>query len=344
MKKHLLLLSLAAVVLLSFAGTAAAAEWANPQLLLSAKDVKGKLDLADWVIVDCQELDQYAKGHIPGAISLGKRCKKALRDKTSRLFSDRSKYEKFLGKVGIGNDTHVVFYGEHLVSDTQRDSAIAFWILEVLGHDKVHVMNGGIDAWKNAGYSLTQKPARKPAKTFTVNYTASRHATTAEMLDFDTVKLKGIQVIDSRSEKEHKGKDIRALRGGHLPNTNINVPLKSTWDKSKDPATGDMRDNGFISADRIASLFGSLDKKPRTIGYCQTGSRSGMTYLQLRLLGFNDPANWDESWRVYATHFDNYPVKNEQWFNFDRMRKLEKKVEKLEKKILADEEASKDKI
>ena len=69
-----------------------------------------------------------------------------------------------------------------------------------------------------------------------------------------------------------------------------------------------------------------------------------MTYLQLRLLGFNDVANWDESWRVYATHFDNYPVVNEQWFNFDRMRKLEKKVKKLEEKLTSDEEAAKGKI
>ncbi len=333
MKRNLLLMTLAGIFLFAAVGPATAAEWANPDLLLSPKDLKGKIDLVDWVVVDCQELDQYAKGHIPGAISLGKRCKKALRDKTSRLFRNPAKYEKFLGKVGIGNDTHVVFYGEHLTSDTVRDSAIALWILEVLGHDKVHVLNGGIDAWKNAGYSLTQKPTMKPKKTFKVNYIASRSAATDEVLDIARGNLKGIQLIDSRSGKEHKGKDIRALRGGHVPNTTVNVPLKSTWDKSKDPTTGDERDNGFLSPDRIASLFKSLDKNKRTIAYCQTGSRSGMTYLQLRLLGFKDPANWDDSWRVYATHFDNYPIQGEQWFNFDRMRKLEKKVQKLEEKL-----------
>ena len=43
MRRNMLVLTMAAVVLLSLAGTAAAAEWANPELLLSAKDVKGKL-------------------------------------------------------------------------------------------------------------------------------------------------------------------------------------------------------------------------------------------------------------------------------------------------------------
>jgi thiosulfate/3-mercaptopyruvate sulfurtransferase len=332
MKRNLLVLALAGVMICAAAGTAAAAEWANPGLMLSAQELKGKLDLADWVIVDCQELDDYAKGHIPGAISLGKRCKKALRDKTSRMFSP-AKYEKFLGKVGIGNDSHVVFYGEHVASDTVRDAAIAFWILEVLGHDKVHVLNGGIDAWKNAGFSLTPKPAMKPGTTFKVNYVASRYATTAEIVDIATGNLKGIQLIDSRSEKEHKGKDIRALRGGHVPNTTINVSHKKTHDQSKDPATGKMSANGFLSADRVSGFFDKLDRSKRTIAYCQTGSRSGLTYLELRLLGFKDAANWDESWRVYASHSDNYPVEGEQWFNFNRVRALEKKVKALEEKL-----------
>ena len=126
---------------LAMTGTANAAQWANPELLLSAKQVKAQLNSADWLIVDCRDLDDYAIGHIPGAISFGKRCKKALRDKTSRVFRDSTKYEKLLGKVGIGNDTHVVLYGEHIATDTVRDSAIAFWILEYLGHDKVHVLN-----------------------------------------------------------------------------------------------------------------------------------------------------------------------------------------------------------
>jgi hypothetical protein len=59
-----------------------------------------------------------------------------------------------------------------------------------------------------------------------------------------------------------------------------------------------------------------------------------MTYLQLRALGFNDPANWDESWRVYGSTQD-FPVEDEQWYNFagvnKKIKKLEKKVDALEK-------------
>ncbi len=335
MRKNLIILIVIAVLTLSFAGISAAAQWANPELLFTAKQLKKKIGNPDWVILDCRKLKDYGKGHIQGAISIGKRCKKGLRDKTSRAFTDTSKYEKLFSKVGIGNDKHVVIYGEHMKSDTIKDTSVAFWILEYLGHNKVHVLNGGIDAWINAGYPLDNKPTiLKPAR-FKANVVHSRYATTDEIMDIAKGTKKGVQLIDSRTKKEHQGADQRALRGGRVPNTTMNVSHKKTFDQTEDRETGKMKDNGFLSPDRVASFFGSLDKNKRTIAYCQTGTRSTLTYLQLRLLGFKDPANWDESWRVYGSHYNDYPIENEQWFDFNRVRKLEKKIKKLEKKIKA---------
>ena len=90
----------------------------------------------------------------------------------------------------------------------------------------------------------------------------------------------------------------------------------------------------YFDPDAANSAFGSLDKNKRTLAFCQTGTRSTMTYLQMRLLGFKDPANWDESWRVYGSQLDN-PVEGEQWFNFaglnKKIKNLEKQISKLEK-------------
>ena len=61
-----------AALVLAMSGLAYAG-WANPELLLDAKDVKKNIDKSDWVVLDCRDLKDYAKGHIPGAISLGKR-------------------------------------------------------------------------------------------------------------------------------------------------------------------------------------------------------------------------------------------------------------------------------
>jgi len=102
--------------------------------------------------------------------------------------------------------------------------------------------------------------------------------------------------------------------------------------QKKDKKTGKMKPTGYLDPNQAHKVFGMLNKNKRTVAYCQTGTRSTLTYLQLRLLGFKNPANWDDSWRVYGSKL-MYPVANEQWYNFSKMnkkvRKLEKKVKKL---------------
>lgn len=328
----------AAAILLSpmvWSATAPAAEWANPELLATPETVKQNIGKPDWVVVDCRSLGAYAKGHIPGAISFGNSCSKALRDSTSRALRDTSKYEKLLGKVGIGNDTHViVYYGD---MKTITSATVAFWILEYLGHDKVHVLDGGLDAWRKAGNRLDSKPARRDPTTFKANVVASRYGSTDEILKVATGELPNVQLIDSRTPKEHAGSDIRAVRGGHVPNTTINVSHKTTLAQAKDPKSGKMVTVAYFDPDVVAAKFASLDRNKRTLGYCQTGTRSTMTYLQLRLLGFKNPANWDESWRVYGSQL-SYPVADEQWYNFSSVNN---KIKALEAKVKALEAAAK---
>ncbi|MDF1577385.1 MAG: rhodanese-like domain-containing protein, partial [Desulfobulbales bacterium] len=128
MKLKLKVLLTVTAFVITCAGTAMAAQWANPELLVDAAAVKENIDKPDWVVVDTRDLKDYIKGHIPGAISLGKRGKSAFRDSTARVFKDVGKYESMLGKAGIGNDTHVVFYHGDL--KTLNDATVGFWVME----------------------------------------------------------------------------------------------------------------------------------------------------------------------------------------------------------------------
>jgi thiosulfate/3-mercaptopyruvate sulfurtransferase len=321
--------------LVAWGGTAVAAQWANPELIVSADELKKGMEQGNWVAVDCRDLKDYVAGHIPGAISFGNRCKKALRDATSRVFRDSSKYEKLFGKVGIGNDTHVVFYYDGL--GTMNDATIGFWVMEYLGHDKAHVLNGGIDAWRKAGNRLDNKPVKLTEATFKANVVPARYASTDEILEIANGEKPDTQLLDSRSKKEHQGKDIRALRGGHVANTALNASHKDTLPMEKNAKTGKMEAVAYLDPEATAKAFASLDKNKRVVAHCQTGTRSTLTYLQLRALGFKDPANWDDSWRVYGSTLA-FPVEDEQWYNFDGVNK---KIKSLEKKVSALEKAKK---
>jgi len=214
MKKKLIFSIISGFALFAMTSASFAAKYANPGLLLDAKQVKANISKADWVVVDCRPLKKYSKGHIPGAISLGKRCDKALRDATARMFTSVEKYEKILGKVGIGNDTHVVFYHGNIKTLTR--ATVGFWVMEVLGHKDAHLLNGGLEAWKAAGFKLDSKPTMKKATTFKANRVASRYATTEEILTIARGEEKNTQLIDSRTEGEYKGKKIFYSLGNFL--------------------------------------------------------------------------------------------------------------------------------
>ncbi len=291
--------------------SAYSADYANPQLLVAPADIEK--NTGKWVVIDCRDKEAttdkktgetskgYTDGHIPGAITLGGDCGKVLRTKeTATVFADpadpkkydKKKYEEMLGNAGISNDKTTVVY-----ADAKRitGASVGFWILEWLGHKDVRFLNGGIEAWEAAGKKLDTAETKLPPAKYVVKFQKNKIATTDEVLKVAKGKIKNVQIVDSRTSGEYAGTDVRAKRGGHIPNCLLNVSHTETFDKK----TGMIK-----SADELEKLFGKLDKNKRTIPYCQTGTRSTLTYLQYRLLGFKYPANYDDSWIIWGNTED----------------------------------------
>jgi len=294
-----------------------AANYANPQLLVGPADIEK--NMGKWVVIDCRDDKAYAAGHIPGAITLGGACGKVLRDATHRE-KKTADLEKMLGDAGMSMEKPIVVYAD---AKLITSATVAFWIFEHLGHDKVHFLDGGIEEWKEAGKPLENSEKKLPPAPFKAKVIKNRLATTEEIVKIAKGEAKEVAVIDSRTENEHKGTDIRALRGGYIPNTAINVSHIKTYD---------VQSGKIHTFDELASLFGKLDKGKRTIAYCQTGTRSTLTYLELRLMGFRDPANYDDSWIIYGSNVD-YPVANENWYDFVKVNDTVKAVGELKKEI-----------
>jgi len=306
------ILSIIAGILFFFGTEGYGADYANPRLLVSPADIEE--NMGKWIVLDCRDkkavaqktggtLKGYDDGHIPGAITLGGDCAKVLRTKeTSTVFPDpedtkkydTKKYEEMLGRAGINNDRTLVIY-----SDKKRitHATVGFWIMEWLGHKDVRFLNGGIEAWEAAGKKLDLKETKLSPVKFNANPETikKRIATTEEVLLAAKGEVKDIQIVDSRTSAEYEGTDVKAKRGGHIPRCILNLSHVEMFDKS----AGKIK-----SMDDLEKLYVKLDKSKRVIPHCQTGTRSTLTYLVFRLMGFKDPANYDDSWIIWGNRED----------------------------------------
>ena len=105
-------------------GTVRAAQWANPDILVTPELVEQNIAKPDCRLTAAvleytqrthsrsDQLRQGLQGRAPG------------RDVEGLL---PGKYESMLGKAGVGNNTHVVFYGD-MALGAMDDAMVAFWI------------------------------------------------------------------------------------------------------------------------------------------------------------------------------------------------------------------------
>jgi thiosulfate/3-mercaptopyruvate sulfurtransferase len=317
MKKYLVMLAIA----VCFYGQAFGA---GSDLIADTKFVKDKIGKPGWVLVDMRVAEDYSQGHIPGAIGLPAWVSKAFADDTKRQTASLVRMEQTLGDMGIGNDSHIIVYGEPKHTSW---NAVMFWALELFGCNSnnmkctVRYYDGGVDGWKAEGGTLDQAvPAVKPA-TFKAAAASKRGANADEVVRIAEGKKKGV-IIDVRSSNEHKGLDVRALRGGHIPKA-FNIDFA----KNFDAATFMM-----LPLDQLQGIYKDVPKSARVIVHCQTGQRASYTYLVLRALGYNDVANYGDGWRVYGSDL-KLPVEDETWYDFNKVNIAIKAVKEIQEKV-----------
>jgi thiosulfate/3-mercaptopyruvate sulfurtransferase len=105
----------------------------------------------------------------------------------------------------------VVFYGE--TSDTR--AARGFWFLEYFGHTDVHVLDGGMRAWIEAGYAVTTDARLAQAAPFEARLQLQTLATRHDIQE--RLGQGDVALLDVRSSGEYRGTSVRAARGGTIP-------------------------------------------------------------------------------------------------------------------------------
>lgn len=309
-------------LVLSLMGSAFGAE-----VIVDTEYVAKQKDKPGVVLLDTRAEKAYTEGHIPGAVNLGgKGAAVVLRDVDARIWPVK-KLETILGGAGISRENEIIVYGNK--GDTNM--SVPFWILEYLGAEKVRAYWGGIEDWKAAKQPVTAEERKLPATKFVAKAREDRYAST----EYVKKNLKGpnVQLLDARTPKEFSGDEIRALRGGHIPGA-IPLPYEQNW---ADPETlKKLAAKQVTTRDGMApkgtqalrELYKGLDPKKEVVAYCQTGTRSTLTYLVLRSLGFEKVRNYDDSWIVWGSRLD-LPVENVSYYDFVKVNAALRELEAL---------------
>lgn len=127
---------------------------------VSTEWLKGHLDEKDLTILDCQpNIHDYVLEHIPGAVYMNEGLLRVPGGGMPGKWIPAGAAAAIFGRVGLNPGTPVVVctgtgafkgWGDGL------EQTMVAYSLARFGHDSVHILDGGLDKWKEEGGELTK--------------------------------------------------------------------------------------------------------------------------------------------------------------------------------------------
>lgn len=217
------------------------------------------------VVLDTRSTVSFLLGHIPTAVAVDWRIG-VVGGVRSGLLGPPEEVATAFAAVGVRADRPVLVVGDW--ADGWGEEGRVAWDLEYLGHPDVHVLRGGMSAWRGA---TAQGPSTPVPATFTATVRGSLRA------DRDAVK-RATTVIDVREADEFGGSNAwLAAYGGHIPGA-VNRPWRGLLESLPPPASG-----------------------AAPVLYCTGGVRSAFAWMLLTAAG-RPAVNYDGRWWDWAGH------------------------------------------
>ncbi len=277
-------------MLLCAAVTAGAADSATKPLV-STDWLKAHLNDQNVVVLDVRTFPKYIKSHIPGAV----RAFGPWRSMNSRFIGFMTppvdELQEMLRGFGVSNGSMVVIYDQGMTSSDTARSARVLWTLNLLGHKRCAILDGGFNAWEQDAFPVTSKPTIPERGDFTASPDDSL-VITADQLQ----KESNVILVDNREPFHHFGHEKKAFvkKFGHIKGSllmpaaymtiggqNFSPAFLRTREELQQMAAG-----VGIPSDRFAEI----------VVYSNTGEEAALGYFVLtKILGYSNVRLFDGS-------------------------------------------------
>ena len=241
---------------------------------------------------------EFVQEHIIGAQFFDIDTIKDETDPLPHMMPFASIFEAAMRDIGVHSDQQIIVYD----NSPFLSSARAWWMLRYFGHLAVCVLDGGMEAWKQAGGKTEQ--GNPPAETG--SFTAGPPEK-AGLILFDELRKavengSAQQIIDARATDRFNGlaPEPRAgLRAGHIPGS-LNLPINSLLDAQ----TGKLK-----TEQELQKLFddAGFDMNLPSVTTCGSGVTAAGLTLALAILGKTDIRLFDGSWSQWGA--SDAPIK-----------------------------------
>ncbi|MBD7953953.1 sulfurtransferase [Stenotrophomonas sp. Sa5BUN4] len=230
---------------------------------------------------------QYAAGHIPGAVYAD--LDRDLSDKRSvghgrHPLPDSATFAATVGRWGIGPDTQVVVYD---AAEGSMAAARLWWLLRLMGHRQVAVLDGGFAAWQQAGLPVATalvQPAALPP------YPGQLDARQVASVDEVAMRLKHASgwLVDARANERFRG-EVEPLDpvAGHVPGA-VNRPF------GLNVVGGRMRPADELRAE-LQQVIGAHDPA-QVVLMCGSGVTACHLLLAMESAGLHGARIYADSW------------------------------------------------
>jgi thiosulfate/3-mercaptopyruvate sulfurtransferase len=250
-------------------------------------------------LIDARNPDAYDEGHLPGARNIPSDPLQAP-DSPPYYMPSNDALKKIFSAAGIDADERIVIYDQ----DDGRLAARVWFTLHACGHDKVSILDGGVDKWREAkGIWDTQPLENARAGTFEPAATLRGVCALNDLTHYRTRvralgKLPPTTLLDARSTPEYMGEEVRGKNGGHIPGA-----ANLEWSAFM---TGKERSRVWRSPQEIHAILrlAGVEREQKIAVYDQAGGRSAHVFFTLWLMGFDNACNYVAGWREYGNRED----------------------------------------